>query len=244
MKRHILRPHIGSYIAEVRKDSTQNSGKKFLQYIPSYFRWRKYLNAVENVLLNDMPWFNFEAIDFLDGLLNKHMRVFEYSSGGSTLFFSARVMQVVSVEHDETWYKQVLDIVNQKNIKNSEIKLVKPEDVGNYSERDHDKPDDYISSDARYHGQAFVHYAKSIDPYPDGYFDIVLIDGRARPSCVAHAQHKVKVGGYLILDNSERDEYRWIHESLAKDLWKKQSFYGPGPYVMNFWGTTYWNKLR
>jgi len=121
---------------------------------------------------------------------------------------------------------------------------VKPEDVGNYSERDHDKPDDYISSDARYQGQAFVNYAKSIDPYPDAYFDIVLIDGRARPSCVAHAQHKVKVGGYLILDNSERDEYRWIHESLANDLWKKQSFYGPGPYVMNFWGTTYWQKLR
>ena len=244
MKRYILRPHIGSYIAEVRKDSTQNSGGKLLQYIPGYFRWRKYLNAVEDVLLNDMPWFNFEAIDYLDGLLNKRMRVFEYSSGGSTLFFSARVMQVVSIEHDETWYKQVLNIVNQKNIKNSEIKLVKPEYADNYSERDHTKPDDYISSDTRYHGQTFVNYAKSIDSYPDAYFDIVLIDGRARPSCIAHAQHKVKVGGFLILDNSEREGYRQIHEGLTNDRWEERSFYGPGPYVINFWGTTFWKRLR
>ena len=47
------------------------------------------------------------AIAFLDGRLNKTMRVMEYGSGGSTAWYGRRVDHVTSVEHDPQWYDAV-----------------------------------------------------------------------------------------------------------------------------------------
>lgn len=46
-----------------------------------------------------------------------------------------------------------------------------------------------------------------IKKFPDNYFDIVLVDGRSRPSCLFHSLNKVKKGGLLVLDNAEREYY-------------------------------------
>lgn len=53
----------------------------------------------------------------------------------------------------------------------------------------------------------FQRYASQIDKYPDQHFDLVIVDGRARPSCLMHGVPKVKVGGMLVLDNADRDYY-------------------------------------
>lgn len=53
----------------------------------------------------------------------------------------------------------------------------------------------------------FRNYVNQIDTFPNGYFDIVSIDGRARPACIAHAVEKVKLGGLLILDNADIPYY-------------------------------------
>jgi predicted O-methyltransferase YrrM len=71
----------------------------------------------------------------------------------------------------------------------------------------------------------FALYVKQIDEFPDEYFDIILIDGRARPSCIKRSVSKVKPGGLLILDNSEREYY------LAKAIeylkaFQRNEFYG------------------
>ncbi len=39
------------------------------------------------------------------------MRVFEYGSGNSTLFFAARTSQVTSVEHDPRWIRELRRIL-------------------------------------------------------------------------------------------------------------------------------------
>ncbi|MES1224680.1 MAG: hypothetical protein ABUT20_54815, partial [Bacteroidota bacterium] len=36
---------------------------------------------------------------------------------------------------------------------------------------------------------------------------LILIDGRARTSCIKHAVGKLKPSGFLILDNAERKYY-------------------------------------
>lgn len=56
-----------------------------------------------------IPWFTYSILDFLKGRLRKDMRLLEYGSGNSTLFFSARIDHVVSVEHDRIWYDRVKD---------------------------------------------------------------------------------------------------------------------------------------
>ncbi len=54
----------------------------------------------------------------------------------------------------------------------------------------------------------FQNYVTQIDAFPDSTFDIVLVDGRARPACLIHALPKVRRGGLLILDNAERPHYQ------------------------------------
>ena len=65
------------------------------QYIPRCF--------VHNVLNGktpldlELPWFSYAAIDFLKQYLRADMRVGEYGSGGSTLFFARRTKSVFSI---------------------------------------------------------------------------------------------------------------------------------------------------
>lgn len=55
-----------------------------------------------------IPWVTYSFIDFIKGRLNKNLVVFEYGSGSSTLFYADHVRRVVSVEHDEEWYKKIV----------------------------------------------------------------------------------------------------------------------------------------
>lgn len=57
---------------------------------------------------NPLPWVTYSFIDFIRTRLNKSMTVFEYGAGNSTLFYASRVQSVVSVEHDQAWYKKLL----------------------------------------------------------------------------------------------------------------------------------------
>jgi hypothetical protein len=62
----------------------------------------------------------------------------------------------------------------------------------------------------------YYNYYSKVNEYPDEYFDFVLIDGRARVNCGKNAIDKLKSGGIFILDNSERQRYRPLHELLIK----------------------------
>ncbi|HKO93603.1 MAG TPA: hypothetical protein VJU61_20760, partial [Polyangiaceae bacterium] len=53
---------------------------------------------------DEAPWIPFVARRWLARQLRPHLRVFEWGSGGSTLFLARRVAELVSVEHDAEWY--------------------------------------------------------------------------------------------------------------------------------------------
>lgn len=55
-----------------------------------------------------IPWFTYPAIDFLDAVVRPEWTVFEWGSGNSTLWWSARTAHVVSVEDDAAWYAEVV----------------------------------------------------------------------------------------------------------------------------------------
>lgn len=54
-----------------------------------------------------LPWVTYPFIDFIGARLDKTMRVFEFGSGNSTLWYADRVKAVVSVEHDRFWYDKI-----------------------------------------------------------------------------------------------------------------------------------------
>ncbi len=57
-----------------------------------------------------LPWYTYGAMHFLERRLQPRMRVFEYGSGHSTLWYSSRVTTVVSVEHDRAWAREMAEL--------------------------------------------------------------------------------------------------------------------------------------
>jgi hypothetical protein len=171
------------------------------------------------------------------------MTVFEYGSGGSTLFWASRVKKVVSIEHETEWYERILKECQKREFHNVEYVLEKAQIDENFSSKNFANPLHNISADPLFNGKKFDSYVQRIDSFLDQYFDIVLIDGRARPSCIHHALGKVKKNGYLIIDNSERDYYLSPFDFNALG-WKRWDFSGPVPYNYGFSQTSIFQKLK
>jgi predicted O-methyltransferase YrrM len=170
------------------------------QELPYALRWLHSLLPGHSPLYDEMPWITFRAIDWLDAYLKADMSVFEYGAGGSTLYLAKRVRNVVSVEHDEGFYKIVKGILSQRSIHNCQLMLHKSEPC---EESNHA----FASYQEKYKGLCFASYVKAIDSYPDQSFDLVLVDGRARMACIKRALAKIKPGGTIMLDNSDRPAY-------------------------------------
>ena len=58
-----------------------------------------------------IPWMTYSSISFLEKRINADMSVFEYSCGNSTLWWSKRVRQLVSCEHDKAWYQRMKQLI-------------------------------------------------------------------------------------------------------------------------------------
>jgi hypothetical protein len=54
-----------------------------------------------------LPWFTYPAIEYLRQLDFSQSSVFEFGTGGSTLFWCRRAARVVGVEHDAAWHERV-----------------------------------------------------------------------------------------------------------------------------------------
>jgi hypothetical protein len=89
--------------------------------------------------------------------------------------------------------------------------------------------------------RSFEEYVKFIERYSDESFDLISVDGRARVSCFRAAIKKLKPGGMLILDNSERNRYRQCF-TAENDIVVTQACAGAGPYNLYFWETTIFAK--
>jgi hypothetical protein len=58
---------------------------------------------------NPIPWVTYSFIDFIKERIKKEHIVFEFGSGNSTYFYAKYAKKVVSIEHDESWFKKIVD---------------------------------------------------------------------------------------------------------------------------------------
>jgi hypothetical protein len=203
-----------------------------------------YNNLERNSIVDAQPWIVFPVISILKKIVNKNYRVFEYGSGGSTIFFASRAKEVISIEHQSSWFHIVRNELHNQKFTNVKYMLIEPEASKKFNRSKISDPKAYVSDDYDSRGKIYKKYASAITKYPDNYFDLVLVDGRCRPSCLLHSLSKVKKNGMLILDQSERTYYlRNIHHLLKEGLWKKESYFAPLPYSLHFTETTIWKKL-
>lgn len=149
-----------------------------------------------------LPSYPKDLVEWLKSGVSRDWSVFEYGSGNSTHWFSEQVRLVVTVEHNVDWVR---------NYPSNVVFIFSPplRDIGKKCYG----PEGYTTTDPS--GGDFENYVKTIDSYADEYFDFVVIDGRSRASCIKHSIPKVRRGGLLLLDDSNREEYK---EAIDKYL--------------------------
>jgi len=151
--------------------------------------------------VRDIPWLPYAAADFIEKvILAPSSRVFEYGSGGSTIWLAKQVGSLVSVEDDPDWYDFVRVGLTEYGVLSKCEYLLRP----------------------KLEGKGFRKYIRAIDNR--GLFDVVFVDGPERGACLRRAKPKIKSGAYMILDNPDTHV---PPEGLFED-WECYKFYGYG----------------
>lgn len=152
----------------------------------------------------ELPWFSYGAIDFLMTFLRPDMAVFEFGSGGSTIFFARRCLQVDSVEDDPVWAARVRDRATQLGLTNVRIAQC-PFNFAN--------PEGFVQS--AYLGQV-----------RQGLYDVIVVDGAdndytIRPLCFRAAENQIKPGGIIVVDDSWRyTDLRTAHRGRRLEIFE------------------------
>jgi hypothetical protein len=132
---------------------------------------------LDQLLHPNDPWLTRDSIEYLERFLRKDMHGFEFGSGRSTKWFARRVMRLVSVEDDRTWYQRV-----KKNLAGSNV--------------------DYRFAETT---SGCMEYVNQLQSFPDETFDFIIIDGSCRDACIHAAATKVKRKGIVVLDNADEE---------------------------------------
>jgi hypothetical protein len=160
------------------------------------------------------PWTSPASVKILQQLLDKEAIGFEYGSGMSTLFIAARIRHLTSVEHNEKWFRIVSTKLRTHNFTNIDYHCI-PAVTGTGGSREYSFHQDYgLDSQSFRVMQDYHNYFSFITVFPNGHFDFIFIDGRARIECTLNAIPKLKKGGMLVLDNSDRDRYAPLFKVL------------------------------
>ncbi len=207
--------------------------------------WARSLRKGATSVADESPWMTFAAIAHIDRhltALGGKARVFEWGSGGSTLFFARRAVEVTAVENDREWAETVRTACAGRSLPHVTVAYHGADESIAPVEFDSADPGQYFSGSSVYHGHIFRSYAEHITPFPDAHFDLVVVDGRVRPACLRLAMPKVKPGGLLVLDNAERTWYARARALADAAGWQRTDHNGPGPYNQHFWLTTIWQR--
>ena len=169
--------------------------------------------------------------------MDKIANVFEWGSGESTIFWLENNKVITSIEHDSSYFNWFqAQVANSPNL---DYRLIEAELDTAGSVHDSSSPENFHSEDMV--GYQFKSYIESINAYPDSSFDVVVVDGRARSSAIVNATPKIRPGGMLILDNSNR-KYYLSKTSECLDGWAAHIFLGTVRGLMHKEQTTIYIK--
>jgi hypothetical protein len=153
-----------------------------------------------------LPWYTYPALLWLGPRLKETDSVFEYGAGNSTRWLAARVRRVTSVDHDARW---------------SSMSAATAPPNASVLHRE-------CSGDA-VHAPAGDAYVNAIEEELGEGYDVVVVDGMARVSCVEAALATMGPSSLLVLDNSDRSPYGPALDHLAASGLARIDFAGPVP---------------
>jgi hypothetical protein len=146
------------------------------------------------------PWIALPAVPYLERLLTPDATVFEFGAGHSTIWFAQRVRRVVSLENNPVWYEDLRRQLALGSLTNCDLRL-----------------------------RPLAAFRAEIAAFPPESFDLISIDasergGPSRLEYMAASRAHTKVGGAIVLDDSDRRRYRGADDMLPG--WPVERFVG------------------
>lgn len=184
-------------------------------------RWVRDRNA--SPLGLRIPWWPYTLPAWLLETLPAGSRVFEFGAGGSTLWLEDHGFAVSSVESDAGWYSALRSSIRHDT---TALMLVEPAATGKIAS----------VSEPGY----FDDYIAHIDPFEDETLDLVVVDGRCRVECATRAIPKLRPGGRLLFDDSDRERYQGFRQTVSG--WESHSFTALRPGGIPPSPATVWTK--
>lgn len=131
------------------------------------------------------PWMRRREVLVIEDLLKRlePRTCLEWGAGYSTLCFPALLtdnFRWISIEHEEEWSNKISEMNQKENV---EIHFVQSDPVGQL--------ESYVEFPAKF-----------------GKFDFILVDGRARSSCVTKAHELAENDGVVVLHDANREQYQ------------------------------------
>jgi predicted O-methyltransferase YrrM len=148
----------------------------------------------------ERPWIVPATIGWLRRRIRSDWSILELGSGRSTVWFARRAAEVISLEDNEYWFPRTGERLERAGLTNVDLRLRPVED-----------------------------FPREVASLPDASFDLVVVDFLEAPAvtridAITPAMRKVRPGGLLLLDDSDRPGYREAFELL--DGWSFHKFTG------------------
>jgi hypothetical protein len=162
---------------------------------------------------NNIPWFSYSAIDFLQKYCQQRQNlvVFEFGSGSSTLFFQRQKYHTFSLETSKIWF----NIITQK------LALIC---CGVWQENyfTNQQATVFLLENAYQNAKYYQFLPQNFSWQQQ--FDIILVDSLHRLQCVLHSINFLKPDGLLIVDDFERKNYHKISQHLLNNNFYQHNF--------------------
>ena len=148
----------------------------------------------------ERPWIVPASIGWLRRRIRTRWRVLELGAGRSTLWFARRAGEVVALEDNSFWVSWIEQQMAERGLDNIVLRRVPIERL-----------------------------LAELQALPDESFDLVVVDFLESPEAdrveaVRLARSKLRPGGCLLLDDSDRPPYAEAEELLAG--WRRRRFVG------------------
>lgn len=147
----------------------------------------------------ERPWIVPAAIGWLRRNIRRDWTILELGSGRSTVWFARRAGRVVSFEDNDFWFQQTRQRLAEEEL-GAELRLAPVEAL-----------------------------PTEVESFEDSSFDLIVLDFLESPEvtridALRPALQKVRPGGHLLLDDSDRPGYAEAYELL--EGWRERRFVG------------------
>ena len=107
-----------------------------IRYLPY---WLFTTIPIRDNVKDKIPWLPFGAIEWLDNYLKPEIKVFEWGSGGSTIFIARKILEFVSIEHNKKWHDKI-----KARLISGHCKYLLKENMNDYLQAIDNYPDNYF----------------------------------------------------------------------------------------------------